>query len=264
MGSGDDLVGGLLFSGIQMLYFKMKNNSRAKTFQRMADEHNLSFFKKPSEYNGEILSLHPSKDDHGSPSGKLSAKARFASRMFGQSQLQTHLHNFKSNRWRGDWQTNCNIMEGSWKGHTMTSFDTVFFCANTDGSEEGEYTSVFAHCKASIPRMIISPTGILSGLKRLDENQMINIGYHKLQFELDEFNKSFRVVSADEKLSYGFITPKMIEYLMEHKHEKWHFEFAEGGVLISTVYTLNAEKVEKAMDFLAGFLDRLEAYLLES
>ena len=112
--------------------------------------------------------------------------------------------------------------------------------------------------------MIISPTGILSGLKRLDENQMINFGYHKIQFELDEFNKHFRVVSADEKLSYGFITPKMIEFLLEHKNEKWHCEFSEGGILISTVFTLNADKVAKAMDFLAGFLDRLEGYLLES
>ena len=154
-------------------------------------------------------------------------------------------------------------MEGTWKGHTMTSFDTLFFNSSSDGTEEGEYTSVFAHCKASIPRMIISPTGILSGLKRLDENQMVNIGYHKIRFELDEFNKNYRVVSADEKLSYGFITPKMIEYLMKHKHEKWHFEFSEGGILISTVFTLNAEKVAKAMDFLAGFLGHLEGYLLK-
>mgnify|MGYP001234377237 CR=1 FL=1 len=258
------LVGDMVVAGVQMLYFKLKNNSRAKAFQKMSDEHNLTFCKTPAEYKGAILSLNSSQDSQGLPTGRLSAKAKFASRMFGRSQLQVHMHNFKSNKYRGDWQTNCNIMEGDWKGHTMTFFDTVFFNTNSDGTDEGEYSSVFVHSKNPMPRMIISPTGILAGLKRLDENQMINIGYHKIQFELDEFNKSYRVVSADEKLSYGFITPKMIEYLMEHKHEKWHFEFAEGGVLISTVYTLNPKKVEMAMDFLAGFLDRLENYLKKS
>ena len=85
----------------------------------------------------------------------------------------------------------------------------------------------------------------------------------KVSFELVDFNKRYRVVSKDEKLAYGFISQNMMEYLMSHKDDKWHIETAPGGIIISTVYTLNPEKVEKAMDFLAGFLDHVDKYLLK-
>ena len=54
----------------------------------------------------------------------------------------------------------------------------------------------------------------------------------------------------------------MMEYLLDHKNEKWHVELSPGGVLISTVYTLSPAKIEMAMDFLAGMLDNIDADLL--
>ena len=56
----------------------------------------------------------------------------------------------------------------------------------------------------------------------------------------------------------------MMEFLLDHKNEKWHVELSPGGVLISTVYTLSPAKIEMAMDFLAGMLDHIDADLLRS
>ena len=81
---------------------------------------------------------------------------------------------------------------------------------------------------------------------------------------MDAFNKSWRVSSVDHRLTSDFISQNMIEYLMDHKGEKWHIELSPGGVLISTVYTLSPAKVELAMDFLAGLLEHVDEDLLRA
>ena len=144
----------------------------------------------------------------------------------------------------------------------MTAFDTLWF--DLTGDDEGEYSSVFAHCSAKLPRVIITPGGFISSLKRVDENQIFNWGYHKIRFELETFNKQWHVSSADQRLAYDFISQNMMEYLMEHHNEKWHLEISEGGILISTMFTLKPAKVEMAMEFLAGFLKHVDEDLLQA
>lgn len=274
MGMLDDAVTDLIEDAIldavvlggEMAYFKLKNHHRTKVLTKWAKDHQFTFCIKPSEYCGEIMQM-PTADPQAARArgGRaLSAKASMAHRFFGDSQMQTKLWAFCSNRFRGDWQTNANILEGKWNGTLMTAFDTLWFDLDLNASSEGEYSSVFAHCSANLPRVIITPTGFLAGLKRLDEGQFANWGYHKLRFELDAFNKQWHVASADEKLTYDFISQNMMEYLMEHHNEKWHLEISEGGILISTVFTLKPHKVETAMEFLSGFLAHVDEDLLQT
>lgn len=91
----------------------------------------------------------------------------------------------------------------------------------------------------------------------------MNYGYHKTSFESSDFNGRYKVLAADEKLAYAFISQAMIDYLMDHTKEKWHIELAPGGILISTIMTLAPKKITDAMDFLAGFLDHVDEDLLK-
>ena len=261
-----DFIFELIFDGIRFLYFKMKNNKRAKAFGAFAEKNGLTFNAKTAEYNGEIMQMQtPSAADLKSQGKKrLSRKARRANQYFGSSHFQAKLWAFNSNRYRGDWQANCNIMEGQWKGHLMTTFDTLWYGGQSGGDDEGEYSSVFAHCKGHVPQVMITPRGMLAAVKRLDEGQLLNAGYSQQKFEMDAFNKSWRVSSVDHRLTSDFISQNMIEYLMDHKGEKWHIELSPGGVLISTVYTLSPAKVELAMDFLAGLLEHVDEDLLRA
>lgn len=250
----------LVFDAVLFLYFKMKNNRRAKAFSAFSQQHGLAFSAKTAEYRGEIMQMKtPSAEELKSQGKKkLSRKARRSHRLFGESHFQKKLWAFNSNRLHGDFQVNCNIMEGDWKGHLMTTFDTLWYGNN----DEGEYTSVFAHCRGTVPQVIVTPKGLLSMVKRLDEGQLLNLGYHRQDFELSEFNKAWRVSSVDQRLTSDFISQNMVEYLLEHKNEKWHIELSPGGVLISTVCTLSSAKIEQAMDFLAGLLEHVDADLL--
>ena len=265
MGTADNLIADALWTAIQILYFKFKNNRRAKAFDRWSQAHEFKFWAKGKQYDG-LIDRFPTPDAAKAKKmgGRvLSAKAKMASRFFGESQIQTKLWSYCTNRFRGDWQTNANIIEGTWKGETMTAFDTIWF-QPMDSRSEGEYSSVFVHSPAPLPRIIISPSGILAGMKRLDENQFFNLGYHKVEFELDSFNKKWKVKSTNAKQAYDFISQAMMEYLMDHKNEKWHLEMGPEGVLISTIFTLTPAKIEMAMDFLAGFMGHIDQDLLET
>ena len=265
MGVADELILDAAVSGVQFLYFKHKNTKRSKDFDKWSTRNNFTFWGKGKDYNGQIMDL-PTPDiaaARAKGGHALSSKAKMASRFFGESQIQTKLWSYCTNRFRGDWQTNANIMEGTWKEQPMTAFDTIWF-QPTDQPSEGEYSSVFAHSPAPLPRVIISPGGILAAMKRMDENQSLNLGYHKVEFELATFNKTYKVKSTDAKQAYAFISQSMMDYLMEHKNDKWHLEMGEQGVLISTIYTLSPSKIEKAMDFLAGFMKHIDQDLLET
>jgi hypothetical protein len=261
MGAEGDLILDVVWSGAQMLYFKFKNAGRAKAFTAMANAHNMQFWAKGRDYDGCLTGTMPSQQA-GTSQKRMSMKAKGARRLFGESQLASRLCNFRTNTWRGDWQTNCNIMEGPWKGHTMTTFDTLWFdFGATD--QEGEYTSVFSHCAGDLPHMIITPTGFLSALKRADETQFMGLHSHKVKYESDAFNHAWRVVADDERAAYAIISQNMMDYLLEHNDEKWHIEMAAGGIMISTIYTLNQAKIEQAMDFLAGLIEHIDADLLQ-
>ena len=81
MGGADDLVMDAVAMGAQMLYFKMKNNHRAKALQAVGSEHGLSFCQKAAEYHGEIDRLDPS--EHMDESQGLQAAATEGTRSTG-------------------------------------------------------------------------------------------------------------------------------------------------------------------------------------
>lgn len=261
-----DLINAFITGGFKDLYFKFKNKKRAAAFGEFAGKHGLEFSAKVDGYSGEIMQMETPSSAELRDQGKkrLSRKAMNANRMFGDSQFQTKLWAFASNRLRGDWQTNCNIMEGTWKGHLMTTFDTLWYSEDEDGVDEGEYSSVFAHCKSELPQAIITPTGLLAAIKSLDEGQLVNMGYHRQKFESTDFNKSWRVTAVEQRMVSDVISQRVIEYLLDHRGEKWHIELSRGGILISTMYTLNTAKIELAMDFLAGLLEHIDKDLLRS
>ena len=262
MGLVDDLIGDVILDGIHYMYFKWKNKKRAKLFDAFAREHGLSFSATVADYHGEIMQIKvPSSAELKSEGHKrLSRKAKHASRLYGDSPFQTKLWAFVTNRYRGDWQSNYNISEGTWNGRLVTSFDTLWFDAGA--SQEGEYTSVFAHCKGEVPQVIIRPGGAASFFKQLEEDQVFNRGYHRQQFESAEFNKAWHVSSVDQRLASDFISQEMMEYLLEHKDVRWSIELSPGGVLVSSIYSLSPTQVKRLMDFLTGLLEHIDADLL--
>ncbi len=204
---------------------------------------------------------NPSKKHDASGIGKHSAKAvSVFTRLIGLSKIQSAFPQFASNRFRGDWQSDRNICWGSYKGHTIIAWDTVYYDLNADsGSDidwsEGEYSSILVLTETEIQPTLITPNSLGKRLSALGiEEGRGTFRMSTVKFELDAFNQAYRVRSTDQKWAFAIIDQAMMEWLMQHK--KHTMELAPGGAAVSTWFTLSPEQFKEQFDFCIEFLDR--------
>ena len=243
---------------LQAVYFWFKNRRRAKTMSAWAGSKGLQFALKGSEFSPPD---NPGGSEDASQLGKHSGRAiKTFGRMFGMSKIQSAFPQFASNRLRGDWQSDRNICWGSYKGYTVVVWDTVYYDITADSSNvgwtEGEYTSILVLCNTPIHRTLITPNSIGKRLSAfgIEEGRGL-FGMSTINFELDSFNKAYRVKASDERWTFAIIDQAMMEWLLEQK--KHTIEMAAGGVTVSTWLTLETDQIEEQIEFIVGFLDRI-------
>ena len=243
---------------LQAIYFWFKNRRRARMLKSWAEEKGLQFAPDGKEFSPPA---NPGGSEDASQLGKHSGKAvQVFSRMIGMSKIQSAFPQFASNRLRGDWQSDKNICWGSYKGYTVVVWDTVHYDLNTGNSSvdwsEGEYTSILVLTETPIHRTMVTPNSLGKRLSAfgIEEGRGI-FGMSTVNFELDAFNKAYRVKASDERWTFAIIDQAMMEWLMQQK--KHTIEMAPGGVTVSTWFTLETDQIEEQIEFIVGFLDRI-------
>lgn len=248
-----------VFGPIQMIYFWFKNRRRAKAMKAWASEKGLDF---SLDGGGFSPPANPHLSEDVSWIGKHSGKAtQVFARIFGMSKIQSSFPQFASNRFRGDWQSDKNICCGTYKGHTVVVWDTVYYDLNTGGSasgtdwSEGEYTSVMVLSDSPIKRTLITPNSLGKRLSAFGiEEGRGTFRMSAVNFELDAFNKKYRVKASDARWTFAIIDQAMMDWLMNQK--KHTIELAPGGISVSTWFMLDRNAIEDQLDFIIGFLDR--------
>ncbi|MEE2971666.1 MAG: hypothetical protein VX672_00950 [Planctomycetota bacterium] len=241
---------------LQMLYFKLKNRRRARIFGEWAKTHGLQF---APDSKGFEPPANPAPKYDMSGLGKHSAKAAgIFARLVGMSKIQSSYPQFASNRLRGEWQSDKNISWGTYRGRTVVVWDTVYYdldlSSNKTDWQEGEYTSIMILTETPIHSTLITPNSLGRRLSAFGiEEGRGTFSMHTVNFELDAFNKAYRVKSKDAKWAFAIIDQAMMEWLMQQK--KHTMELAPGGVTVSTWFTLTPEQVQEQLDFCLDFLD---------
>lgn len=241
---------------IQMFWFWLKNRRRAKALEAWSKTHGLDFAINAKTFEPP---RNPADGEDASHLGRRSARAAgIFSRLIGLSKIQATYPQFASNRLRGDWQSDKNICWGTYKGYTVVVWDTVFYDLIDDGPDwrEGEYTSILVLADMPIHRMLITPNTLFKRLSAFGiEEGRGTFSMSTVKFELEAFNKAYRVKAKDERWTYAIIDQSMMEWLLEMK--KHTLEFAPGGVTVSTWFTLDTDAIQKQLDFCVAFLDRI-------
>ncbi len=244
-----------LFGPLQMIYFWFKNRKRARMLSSWASTKGLQFSKDGGDFSPPS---NPGGGDDASKLGKHSSRAvGIFSRLIGMSRIQSTFPQFSSNRLRGDWQSDRNICWGEYKGFTVVVWDTVYYNLNSDQGvdwDEGEYTSIMVLCDRPMHRTLITPNSLAKRLSAFGIEEGGGFGLSTVKFELDSFNKAYRVKARDERWAFAIIDQAMMEWLLERK--KHTLELASGGITVSTWFTLDQAGIEEQLDFIVGFLDR--------
>ena len=242
---------------LQMLYFWFKNRRRAREMKAWADGMGFQFAANGGDFDAPA---NPGRSQDASHIGKHSSKAvGIFSRMIGMSKIQAAFPQFVSNRFRGEWQSDKNICWGSYRGTTVIVWDTVYYDISVGGSDtdwsEGEYSSVLVLTETPIHRTFITPNSLGKRLSAFGiEEGFGSFRMSNVQFELEAFNKAYKVKAKDQKWAFAIIDQEMMEWLLEQK--KHTIELAPGGVAESTWFMMPTDRIEKELDFVINFLDR--------
>jgi hypothetical protein len=123
----------------------------------------------------------------------------------------------------GDNRRVINVISGPFNGHQMVAFDYSYQTHSTDSKGRRTTTThkfgvVVLQMPGALPHLQVTHEGIFGGA-------VANaLGFRDLQFEIEQFNRAFRVKADDERYGHAVVTPRMMELLLARGEIGWRIE----------------------------------------
>lgn len=159
----------------------------------------------------------------------------------------------------GDSQQEYNIMVGDLEGFRLIMFD--FKYETGVGRFRRAHHVSFAALNKNMdsPRLLIRPQSLLDGVK----SKLVS---KDIDFESDEFNRTYYVESKDKKFAYDVIYQKMMEFLLEKRGwgSGWRIEMLGPTIMVGNGSMLSPDEFIDAMSFLQGFVRLFPEYLKQA
>jgi hypothetical protein len=145
-----------------------------------------------------------------------------------------------------------NVVSGSYKGIDVKEFDYWYYTESSNGRGGSSRSYHYFSCAATeIPvncaRVSISRE---SWLTRLGDH----LGLKDIQFESEQFNRDYRVMSKDTKFATDLVDARMMQWL--EVGTGWSFE-VHGPNLLATSKRLEADTIFELLDVLRAFRDHI-------
>ena len=114
---------------------------------------------------------------------------------------------------KGDGRGIENVMHGHAAGMDVRMFDYWYYEQSTDtkGNTSRSYkrfSCAMAWFEADCPHLTLSREGLLSRLAD-------KLGFRDIEFESEEFNRSWQVSSEDRRFASAFVDARMMEWLLD-------------------------------------------------
>lgn len=148
-----------------------------------------------------------------------------------------------------------NTLQGQTRGMDVVLFDYRY----TTGSGKNSRTHQYSALMVKLPvagELHIRPETFLDRIAEM-------FGWADIDFELDQFNRAFRVTGPDKKFAYDICHPRMMEYLLGHPSHCWEIHQDRLLLYSSTLGQFDESEVESCLCDARAFLDLLPAYLLQ-
>jgi len=116
-----------------------------------------------------------------------------------------------------------NVLSGAFNGHQMVAFDYSYETHSTDSkghrtTTTHEFGVVVLQMPGALPHLEVTHEGIFGGV-------VANaLGFRDIQFESEQFNRTFRVKADDVRFGHAVVTPRMMELLLARGEIGWRIE----------------------------------------
>jgi hypothetical protein len=146
-----------------------------------------------------------------------------------------------------------DVVYGTWNGLNAWAFVLWTRDTDTDGNHAYSYsTCAAAPLPADCPSIDIHAVGALTRAMR-----SVGLRGQQVPFESEEFNKRFRVTSAEPKFATEVVPPEMIEWLLANGDD-WHFEVNRNYILVHRRREKqDPDLTAKVLDLVTGFYNHI-------
>ena len=122
----------------------------------------------------------------------------------------------------GDNRRAINVVTGPFEGRSIVAFDYSYQTHSSDNNGHRTTTThrfgiVAMRMPGTLPWLQVEHEGLFGGAVAHA------LGFRDLQFESEQFNRTFRVKAADDRFGHAVVHPRMMEMLLARGEIAWRF-----------------------------------------
>ena len=150
-----------------------------------------------------------------------------------------------------------NILWGNFRQHAVYAFDYHYETYSRDSEGHQQTNDHYFSClilmlERQFPELIIAREGLLSKIAQ-------GLGYDDIDFESNEFSRTFCVRSRNKKFAYDFCHARMMEYLLQN--QDLSIELEGSALALTFSGRLDVTQVEYNLNRLAQLRTLIPKYL---
>ncbi|RJP23439.1 MAG: hypothetical protein C4527_20255 [Candidatus Omnitrophota bacterium] len=151
-----------------------------------------------------------------------------------------------------------HFVEGTRKGRNLRAFDYHYetYSSNSKGGRQTHhhyFSAVILRAPLPLKPLFIRPEGFFDKITEF-------LGFDDIDFESDEFSRTFYVKSPDKRWAFDVIHQETMEFLLAAP--RFTMEFSNQDIIIYRAGTFTISDFENAIGVVEGILDRFPEYLL--
>ena len=154
---------------------------------------------------------------------------------------------------RGDGRGTENVLWGTWQGLDVTEFDYWYFEESTDS--EGRTSRSYSHFSCATTQVPLRSSHLTIAKENIFTRLVDHMGFRDIEFELEEFNRSFQVKCKDRKFANDIVDQRMMQWLMD-RAAGFAFEM-NGDYLLCSSRRRKPTDLVPLLGTLKGFNDRI-------
>lgn len=125
----------------------------------------------------------------------------------------------------GDHRRARNVVTGTTNGRTFAAFDYTYQTHSSDGrgnrtTTTHRYVVATLQLPAYLPRLQVTPENVFTRIGNA-------LGLDDIELESEDFNRRFRVHSADPKFASDVLSPRTMQALLARPALSWRFDGAD-------------------------------------
>lgn len=158
---------------------------------------------------------------------------------------------------RGDHQRAKNVVVGQFQNRPVIAFDYSYQTHSTDSeghrqTTTHEYNIISVGLPVPLPVLQVSRESLFSKVGRA-------IGIRDIEFENEEFNRTFNVHCKDRKFASDLLHPRMMQWLLDSKGPAWRID--RSNLLCWESGNVSPEVIDQQLGYLSAIADQVPRFV---